>query len=147
MKLSGYVYKYGNKIGNSDCIFDTDAIKLLFWEKLAKETKMMCFYDYPKNVMREIPSISDAIGVCDFVIKEDGIYCTMITLDTVYGRALNKISDAILKDNLRFGFVAVSDHEYSVRKDNPNTIYRAFEIPYIVLSDACLHYPILEIER
>ena len=147
MKLSGYIYKFGNKIGNSDYIFDTDALKLLFWEKLAKETKVMCFSDYPKNVTKVIPNISDALGVCDFVIKEDGIYCNMVTLDTIHGRALNKISDDILKDTLRFGFTGVFDHEYSVSNEDKNTIYRAFEVPYIVLSGDCFHYPILEIER
>lgn len=101
--------------------------------------KTMCFLEYPDNVMKQIPSLADAIGVCDFEIKEDGILCSVETLDTYYGRILNEMSDDELKGNLQFGFLARGKIKDNLMTD--------ILIPYIVLQCNSFHYPVEHIER
>ena len=144
MIISGYVYKFGEKIGNSDLSFDKDAICLWFYEKaICRPTTIFCLPIYPE--MYHLYDTADAIGVCRFQIKDDGIYCNMTTLDTPHGRNISSLSDDEIKKNLRFGFQVV----YSSGDTKGNKICKmeTFEIPYITLTSSNIKNPVEEIER
>lgn len=144
MIISGYVYKFGNTIGDSEISFDKDTLCVWIYEKvMCRPTTIFCLPKYPE--MYHLYDPADAIGVCKFKIKDDGIYCSVTTIDTPYGRIMNSMSDEDIKKNFRFGFQVVYPH--SEIKNNKICKYGTFEIPYIVLSESCLKYPVEEIER
>ena len=149
MKITGYVYKFGNTIGNSDYRFDTQSICNLVYDMKCDHKKTMCFLEYPDNVMKQIPSLADAIGVCDFEIKEDGILCSVETLDTPYGRIIKEMTDDDIENKLTFGYVGVFSRADSVSKEDKNLIQSNFRIPYIVLSSSAIthDYKVDKIER
>lgn len=149
MRITGYVYKFGNNVGTSEYVFDTESLCDLFNSMRCDHTKTMCFLEYPDNVMTKIPCVADAIGVCDFEIKEDGILCHVETLDTQYGRLIKALTDADIKNRLTFGYVAVFSRADSVSKEDKNLIQSNFRIPYIVLSTSTIthNYKVDKIER
>lgn len=144
MIISGYIYKFGEKIGNSDLSFDKDTICLWFYEKvMCRPTTIFCLPIYPE--MYHLYDVADAIGVCSFQIKDDGIYCNVTTLDVPYGRNISSLSDDEIKKSLRFGFQVVYSSAYI--KDNKICKMGTFEIPYITLTSSNITNPVEEIER
>lgn len=144
MIISGYVYKFGEKIGNSDLSFDKDAICLWFYEKaICRPTTIFCLSIYPE--MHHLYGTADAIGVCRFQIKDDGIYCNVTTLDTPHGRNISSLSDDEIKKNFRFGFQVV--YSSGDTKDDKICKMKTFEIPYITLTSDNIKNPVEKIER
>ena len=144
MIISGYVYKFGNKIGNSNLSFDKDAICLWFYEKvMCRHTTIFCLPIYPE--MYHLYNAADAIGVCSFQIKDDGIYCNVTTLDVPCGRNISSLSDDEIKKSLRFGFQVV--YSSADIKDDKICEMGTFEIPYITLTSSNIKNPVEEIER
>ena len=83
--------------------------------------------------------------ISDYIIKNDGIYCSVTIIDTLYGRIINSMTDEDIKKNFRFGLpIIVSSDDI---KDNSICTYGTFEIPYVVLSECYTKYTVDKIER
>ena len=81
MKISGYIYKFGNRIGSSSVVADKES----FVSAVTKLDRIPCLMEYPTD-------------------------CNNFSIDVIegtpYSRILNEMSDDELTGNLQFGFLA-----------------------------------------
>lgn len=120
MKISGYIYKFGNKIGSSNVIADKES----FVRAITKLDKIPCLMGYPTD--RTNFSMHDAVGYAYCDVMPDGVFASVdVREGTPYSRILNEMSDDELKSNLHYGFLAIGNIKDNLMTD--------ILIPYIVL--------------
>lgn len=134
MKISGYVYKFGNKIGSSNVIADKES----FVRATTKLDRIPCLMGYPEDCTNFGGHNVVGYAYCD--VMPDGVFASVDVIEkTPYSRILNKMPDDELKSNLHFGFLAIG-----TIKDNLMT---DITTPYIVLQCNSFRYPVEHIER
>ncbi len=132
MKISGYIYKFGNKIGSSNVIADKES----FVSAVTKLDKIPCLMGYPADCN----NFSESVGYAYCDVMPDGVFASVDVIEeTPYARILNEMSGDELKGNLQFGFLARGKIEDDLMTD--------ILIPYIVLHCDSFHYSIERIER
>ena len=134
MKISGYVYKFGNKIGSSNVIADKES----FTSAITKLDKIPCLMGYPEDCTNFGGHNIVGYAYCDMM--SDGVFASVdVIKETPYARILHGMSDDELKSNLHFCFLAIGKIKDDLMTD--------ITIPYIVLQCNSLHYPVEHIER
>lgn len=134
MKISGYIYKFGNKIGSSNVIADKES----FVSAVTKLDKIPCLMEYPTNCTNFGGHNVVGYAYCD--VKQDGVFASVNVIEgTPYSRLLHEMSDDELKSNLHSGFLAIGEIKDDLMTD--------ITIPYIVLQCNSFRYPVEHIER
>lgn len=134
MKISGYVYKFGNKIGSSNVIADKES----FVSAVTKLDRILCLMGYPENCNNF--SMHKVVGYTYCDVMPDGVFASVDVIEgTPYSRILNEMSDDELKGTLQFGFLAMGKIKDDLMTD--------ITIPYIVLHCDSFHYSIERVER
>ena len=134
MKISGYVYKFGNRIGSSNVVADKES----FVSAVTKLDKIPCLMGYPTDCNSF--SEHDAVGYAYCDVMPGGVFASVDVIEeTPYAKILNEMSDDELKGNLQFGFLARGKIKDDLMTD--------ITIPYIVLHCDSFHYSVEHIER
>ena len=134
MKISGYIYKFGNKIGSSNVVAD----KEYFVSAATKFDRIHCLMGYPTDCNSF--SEHDVVGYAYCDVTLDGVFASVDVIEgTQYSRILSEMSDDELTGNLQFGFLA--------RGEIKDDLMTNITIPYIVLQCNSFHYPVEHIER
>ena len=134
MKISGYVYKFGNRIGSSNVVADKES----FVSAVTKLDRIPCLMGYPTNCTNFGGHNVVGYSYCD--VTPDGVFASVDVIEgTPYSRILNEMSDDELTGNLQFGFLARGEIKDDLMTD--------ITIPYIVLQCNSFHYPVEYIER
>ena len=134
MKISGYIYKFGNKIGSSNVAADKES----FVSATTKLDKIPCLMGYPEDCNNF--SMHKVVGYAYCDVMPDGVFASVDVIEgTPYSRLLHEMSDDELKSNLHSGFLARGKIKDDLMTD--------ITIPYIVLQCNSFHYPVEHIER
>lgn len=134
MKISGYIYKFGNRIGSSSVVADKES----FVSAVTKLDRIPCLMGYPTDCNNF--SMHKVVGYSYCDVTPDGVFASVDVIEgTPYSRILNEMSDDELTGNLQFGFLARGEIKDDLMTD--------ITIPYIVLQCNSFHYPVEHIER